>query len=659
MLKKRPLVGFFWIASFISALWSGLIASSHRFNLIEANEIQSAEIIKNLAWLTLLAKLISLQSNQPWQYSRIWLSGFAITLGTLLLALTSEPFYWINQNLGTDLRLVVPLVLAIMGLMLIEQAHRNADHDQRWFIKFLLLGLGMLFIIELILYSKSTLFKHLDNDLWLARGVLQILVALLLGISVFRLGQPQIDFRVSREVMFRGTVLIGVGIYLLVMSLAGFFLKQYGGEWGGALEIVFIALAAVVLIVLLMSGSLRAMLKVYLSKNFQHEQYNYRQEWIKLSRAIAPVDNQKELTELIAHSIKKLVESSGAGVWVRQADERYQLQAESHLGFNAPQWFEKNTPFIRFLRQKQWVIDLVEYQKDTEIYDNLDLGDLQEKDKKIWLIIPLTSSQNLEGFVILTQPRLPRILNWEDHDLLKTVALQMTNALVLNRTVDELTQARQFEAYNRLSAYIVHDLKNLLAQIALIVKNAEKHKRNPEFIDDSIETLDHVLNKMRKVIDQLRHGKPESDVKTRVDLGRLLANIGKLCAGQKPEVEVELSPSPCWVQLDGHRFSNIVQHLLDNARQATDTDGWIRLSLMQSQHHAVIELADNGCGMDEAFIAERLFKPFDTTKGNAGMGIGVFQARDYVQKLGGRLTVASQPGHGTTFRIELPLAKVN
>ena len=61
--------------------------------------------------------------------------------------------------------------------------------------------------------------------------------------------------------------------------------------------------------------------------------------------------------------------------------------------------------------------------------------------------------------------------------------------------------------------------------------------------------------------------------------------------------------------------------------------------------------------MDEKFIAERLFKPFDTTKGNAGMGIGVYEARDYILKFSGSIAVDSKPDEGTTFTIRLPLVK--
>ena len=71
---------------------------------------------------------------------------------------------------------------------------------------------------------------------------------------------------------------------------------------------------------------------------------------------------------------------------------------------------------------------------------------------------------------------------------------------------------------------------------------------------------------------------------------------------------------------------------------------------------AVVEITDSGVGMDADFISQRLFRPFDTTKGNAGMGVGVYQSREFVQSVGGDIDVTSAPGAGTTFRIRLPMA---
>ena len=109
------------------------------------------------------------------------------------------------------------------------------------------------------------------------------------------------------------------------------------------------------------------------------------------------------------------------------------------------------------------------------------------------------------------------------------------------------------------------------------------------------------------------------------------------------------------IYADRDRFEAVFRNLLKNAQEATENTGQIKIRIRAVEHRSVIEIADNGCGMDATFIRDRLFKPFDTTKGNAGMGIGVYEGREFVRALGGKIDVSSEPGVGTTFTINLPL----
>jgi signal transduction histidine kinase len=102
----------------------------------------------------------------------------------------------------------------------------------------------------------------------------------------------------------------------------------------------------------------------------------------------------------------------------------------------------------------------------------------------------------------------------------------------------------------------------------------------------------------------------------------------------------------------------VLEHLVQNAQEATAAEGKVELRLGRQQELAVIEIEDSGCGMDTQFIRERLFKPFDTTKGNAGMGVGAYEAREFVLGAGGDIQVSSEPGVGTRFTVTLPLASV-
>ncbi len=311
---------------------------------------------------------------------------------------------------------------------------------------------------------------------------------------------------------------------------------------------------------------------------------------------------------------------------------------------------------INFFKTKQWVIDFVEYFNDPDIYAGSGLDKWYAELKEIWLIIPLFQENNLQAFVVLTQPKVSRQIDWEDHDLLKTVGMQLANALALTQASDDLTRAKQFEAYNRFSAFLVHDLKNLVAQISLIVKNSEKHKRNPAFIDDSIDTLENVVKKIDQILGQLKKGKIRSIYTSKINLANILEEVVKQQASNSPSLCIEMDDDEYMVMGEKEKMIAILGHLVQNAQEATADDGIVKIVANRKENDIELKIIDTGCGMEEKFIQQRLFKPFDTTKGNAGMGIGVYEARELILQQSGKISVESKLGQGTTFTIYLPEA---
>ncbi len=660
-MKKNPVALPFFIAVVFSLIWSCTITVSSYRGSLSTSDVLPVETLRNTAWLFLLSALMVLQRSGG-SYSLLFRSHVTKVVALLIVfILVLESYssfrYPIQDFMGQDLRLFVHVIFAIIGLILIEQIYRNAVANIRWAIKFLCLGLSGLFIIDFIVYSKSLLFSRLDSSLWDTRGIINALIAPLLAISIFRLQSETIRITISRKIAFHTTVLVGTGLYLILMSLAGFYIRDYGGNWGEIAQIVFIFLAIVLLLILFISGKARALAKFYFNKHFFHYRYDYRDEWIKLSKTIAQLNSINELSSFIINTMANLVDSSGGGIWLKNEQGDYYLSENNNLGFTSPQLVNKDNSLIKFLNSKKWVIDFVEFFNDPEIYDEVDLSSWYAEEKNVWLIIPLFRQNNLEAFVVLTQALISRRLNWEDHDLLKTVGMQLTNALALSHASDALSRSRQFEAYNRLSAYLVHDLKNLVAQISLIVKNAEKHKRNPEFIDDSILTLENVVAKIEYILSQLKKGKLSTDQKAIINLAEIISDVVLQQAGNNPVLQVSLCSDEIKICGEKEKITAILGHLVQNAQEATDDKGVVRLELSGDEQHAVIKVIDNGSGMDEKFVAERLFKPFDTTKGNAGMGIGVYEARDYILKYSGEIAVDSKPGEGTTFTIRLPRVK--
>lgn len=224
--------------------------------------------------------------------------------------------------------------------------------------------------------------------------------------------------------------------------------------------------------------------------------------------------------------------------------------------------------------------------------------------------------------------------------------MQANNALVV---------ARQFESFNRTTTFVIHDLKNLVAQLSLLLSNAARHKHKPEFQEDMLATIESSVTRMNKVLSQLRRAN-EQDTDQIIDLVKLIPEVieSKKAFKLKPAFTAKCRQAK--VRGDPAQLSRIIGHILQNALEATPENGQVSLMLDCEANRIDLDIVDNGMGMSADFMQERLFRPFDSTKG-AGMGIGAYECREYVRSLGGQVVVSSKPGEGTRFSIQLPEAK--
>jgi putative PEP-CTERM system histidine kinase len=539
---------------------------------------------------------------------------------------------------------------AIGGLLLVEQVYRNAREEERWGIKFLCLGLGAVFAYDFFMYAEALLFRKLNPQLWQARGLVSALVVPWLVVAIARNRNWRMDVHVSRHVVFHTVTLMGAGLYLLGMAVIGYFIKYLGGAWGGVLQASFLAASGALLFTLLFSGTLRARLRVFLSKHFFSYRYDYRVEWLKFTEGLAALDD--EAPEGIIRAMAPIALSPGGFLLYRGASGNLDSSAEWELDIpNMPTMGN----LVDWVTRTAWVIDLREWRNSPDMYDDLELPDWLRQSDKLWLVVPLLFKETVEGLLFLARTDLKTSVNWEDRDLLKTAGRQAAALLAQQRASRALVEARQFDAFNRLSAYVIHDLKNILAQQSLMVANAQKHRENPAFVDDMISTVENSVKRMQRLMDQMRRGMRSAEFRP-LDLAQLLDSAVATRSNVAPRPILE-ETSATWVTADRERLSTVFGHLLQNAQEATPAEGSIRVRLDLRDSLAVVEIQDTGCGMSENFVRKKLFKPFESTKGLTGMGIGAFESREYVRQLGGDITVASAEGQGTTFTIILPISR--
>ena len=313
-----------------------------------------------------------------------------------------------------------------------------------------------------------------------------------------------------------------------------------------------------------------------------------------------------------------------------------------------------DSALVQFLTHKRYLINLAELDTHADEYEGLDLPQWLQRVRHAWLIVPLYGLDSLLGFIVLASPLINRHINWEDRDLLKTAANQIASHLAVLMTSSVLAEARQFEVFNRLSAYMVHDLKNIAAELELVSRNAEKHGQNPEFLKDAFGTMASASGEIRRLLEQLRNKHADVEKNVVVELASLLREVIGKRQDRLPKPSLVIDEAEGCVVAVRKRLAQVLTHLVDNAQQATAEDGRVEVRLHGQDVYCIVDIRDTGCGMDDDFIRNRLFRPFDTTKGNAGMGIGMYESREFIREIGGEIRVVSSPGEGTLISLLIP-----
>jgi len=653
---------FLLLASVVSGCWAlSSVALEVKSSILSGSIYQLLEISKNFAWLAFLYKLLgSLKKGERESDGLMVYTPTGILVASCVLVvfeLSAMVFPGFSRwNGQVSLQLAGHLGLAVAGLTLIEQLFRNTRPEKRWAVKYLYFGIGLLFTYDFFLYADALLFKQVDRDFWLARGFISAFAVPMVAIAAARNPSWSVRVFVSRRVIFHATALFGAAVYLLVMSAVGYYIKYYGGTWGRAAQVIFIFFAIAVLIALLFSVHLRSRLRVFVSKHFFNYKYDYRDEWLRFIHTLSEGDLDDRIQERGVKAIADIVDSGGGTLWLRDDSSFYRASAQWQSCLS-DEVLTNDSSMIRFLRERDWIVDLQEYTTSPGLYDKLNITRGILSHAEAWLLIPINFHSNLLGFILLTKPRAPRTINWEDRDLLKTAAQQVGSYLTLIQTTRALLEANQFDAFNRLSAFVVHDLKNLIAQLELVVKNAERHKHNPEFMDDAVKTIGNAVSKMSKLLAQLRKGRFEKGDNKQFFVEEAVAKAVNELYHYQPKPKLKIKSNYMRLVADKDRFTAVIVHLIKNAQEATHEQGSIDVIVDQRDGEAVIEIEDTGVGMDEDFIKNKLFRPFETTKGNAGMGIGVYETREYVKSLNGSMSVESQRNVGTKFSLRIPLEK--
>lgn len=645
------------ISSIISLIWalSAMVVIHFQYPI----EVHlSLETLRNIGWFLLLACALS----DCKKVREIIFSSFSTkAISVLLLIVMSSELlsaffsgYWLLNTINQYMPLI-HLAQSVLGLWLIENLYRQTERSARWTVKPLCLGLGLFYAYDFAYYADSLLTQSFSATFWYARSWVVLMTIPLIVLTARRVKNWSARVYVSRDVIYHSTLLLVAGGYLLFMALVGYYIKYVNGHWGQLLQNVFFSMSGLILASLFLSEPLRRKMKVFITKHFFANKYEYREEWMRF----ASILNEPQASPYIA-ALNAVMHpfACSSGVIALKEGNTFVTKAQ----VNTPEHDDLTQELLDQLSnlaiQYHWIIDINELKNESKWQPFAFNANLIPDNMAFSYIIPLTNAEGFNAVCLLSHPTSTESINWEDRDLMRAISAQITTYLHLYHTNIALAESKQFDTFNQMSAFLVHDLKNVVAQLHLLSKNAQKHKHNPEFIDDAFETVDSAVNRLTKVLDQLRNKRTANIQTEMVDLHQALTTACKTRSGDLPKPQLHLSDSfEPRVTVNKERLTNMLSHLIQNAQDATHNDGSIVVSTAQENQHCIVTISDTGSGMSEEFINERLFKPFDTTKGNAGMGIGAYDAKKLVEETKGYIQVSSEIDKGTHFKLHFPITE--
>jgi len=642
----------------LTACWAWLTA-------LQPDSILAAytETARNLVWVGVLYRLATGDSGDLRQ--RGVMPVYAAVAGALGLQILFDtlPLMIGANEAGAAFRsaaIILRLTAAAGALVLVHNLYGQAAPASRAAIRLAMLGLALMWVYDLNLYTTAYVDRDAARGLFDWRGLAVAATAPLIALGGAR-GEGW-RIRLSRAATFQSLSLLAICGYFALMAVLAAALRGSGVDWTRNLAVAAMALLTFGAIVLLPSPRARGWAKVKLAKHLFEHRYDYRAEWLRFTETLgAWGPTAAPLGERVVKAFADMLDAPGGILLSAEDNNAFEPAADWNWPGSAQPGVtaghESVAEFWRAIARDGRIVDFEARRggwdgaRDAKLVIPAEL--LAEP--YAWAGIPLIHKERLVALVVLAAPDYNRALDWEDYDLLRTAGRQAASTLAEAHGQQALVNAQRFEDFNRRFAFILHDIKNLVSQLSLVARNAERHADNPDYRADMIVTLKSSVGKMNDLLLRIAPQGGARDV--RLDAVELRPLLSAAIAAQRHRHEVQLlGEAGELVVADGAALSQAIGHLLHNAVDASPIGAPVVVRVDRDHDQLAIAIIDQGCGMDADFIRNRLFQPFASTK-DGGFGVGAFEAKSLIAAMSGRLIVESRPGQGSRFIITLPLAR--
>jgi putative PEP-CTERM system histidine kinase len=553
------------------------------------------------------------------------------------------------------------LLTSVFIVFNLERTLRSSTGRIRWQIKFMALGVGGLFALRIYVATQALLFSRIDTGLGTTSSVALLAANLLFAVSLSRARSLNTDVYLSRATIQNSLTIILAGTYLVAVGVAANLARSLFPGQPLPLDAFIVFLALTGLAILIFSNRLRQELRRFVTRNFRRPIYDYRGVWMDLTQRTASLLEINELSAAISKIVSECLEILSVNVWlIDETQQNFKLVGSTALSGVQARELEnagRSAPdFIRFLRHERAPIDLEEKKFEWPDQIMRTAPDFF-RDSKMRYAIRLHAGGELVGVMTLNDDRVGHeTLSGEDLVLLETLAAQLAASLLNLKLSGRLREAGKVEAFQTVSTFFVHDLKNLASRLSLTMQNLPQHFDDPEFRADALRVISASLAKIDGMCSRLTMLRQNVELRVaECDLNQLVtATLDEFNTDLRASLERKLQPIPRTL-IDQEQIHKVLTNLVINANEAVNGNGLIQVMTFHEGSTVSFAVTDNGCGMSSEFIEKSLFRPFQTTK-KKGLGIGLFQSKLIIEAHRGKIEVNSTPGKGTEFRVVLPVA---
>ena len=561
---------------------------------------------------------------------------------------------------------LIYLVVVMVGvLMNLESMLRSADATAQRRLRPLFAAFFIGIVSELLMVTAGLIQGRVHVS-WMAASAVPMFVAgSITAFSLARQSLSDMEVPVARPIIYSSVSLTLAAVFLLTMGVLSRVLPLLAPEWKHVVAVVFYLLAAAAAGILLFSPRVNRAMRRFIDRNFYANRYDYRREWEQVSRAITPTAKPEEICRTIEGLMRNVFDSERVAV---------------HLLDRVGEGFQRVYPPVGtppgdvgiMLGAEDRIVTTLDRMRVPLVFrdasEDLDLIPLVVENRpfilglRLAVCAPLHVGDDLIGLLWLSEKRSGEPYSFEDGEFLGAMSRQLAAALGFARMAGELAETRQLESLHRLSSFVLHDIKNQVSGLSLLVENAKRHLSDPDFQRDAVQVVERVVQNLRQLMTQVSGvGKPPilqaADVPVRKVLAEALAAAG-LTEGETEGLQVVVEcREDAAVNVDPGLIARVLGNLLTNAREAMQGVGRIELKACidsaAEEGTLVLRVRDNGPGMPEEFLRTALFRPFATTK-RTGLGIGLMQCKTIVEAHGGSIRAESALGKGTCFEVRLP-----